>query len=156
LNGGGYHATVSALLVSDRDREYTVGLLRDHWVTGRLTAEEFEQRVAEACAARFSTDLWHALRWLPVDLPSPPKRGSGTAAVILSTLGWCVMLLTLGFGSPLALPLFIAGWVAGREAKRLSPGGAPTAAKVAQTLGLLGALASVLFIGGCAAIVASF
>jgi len=144
------------MLVSDQDREYTVGLLREHWLTGRLTAEELDQRVGEACAARYSTDLWRALRWLPVELPPPPKRGSATAAVILSALGWCVMFFTLGFGSPIALPLFGAGWVVGREARRLAPGGRSGAARVAELLGITGALASVLFIGGCAAIVANF
>ena len=146
---------MSALLVSDRDRDYTVGLLRDHWLTGRLTAEEFEERVAEACAARYSTDLWRALRWLPVELPPPPRWGSGGAALILSGLGWCAMLFTLGFGSPLALPLFIAGWVAGREVRRSAPGGASGTASAAEALGIIGALASLLFIGGCAAIVAA-
>lgn len=145
---------MSALLASDQDRDYTVGLLRDHWLTGRLTADEFEQRVAEACAARYSSDLWHALRWLPVDLPPPPRRGSGGAALILSGLGWCAMLLTLGFGSPLALPLFIAGWVAGREARRSSPGGTSGTASAAEVFGIIGSLASLVFIGGCAAIVA--
>ena len=64
---------VATLLVSDREREYTVGLLRGHLVSGRLTTEEFEQRVAEACCARYSKDLWRALRFLPVD-GSPPVR----------------------------------------------------------------------------------
>jgi Domain of unknown function (DUF1707) len=145
---------VSTLLVSDQDREYTVGLLRQHWVTGRLTADEFEQRVGEACAARDSTDLWRALRWLPVELPRPPKRGSGTVAIILSTLGWCAMFFTLGFGSPVALPLFVAGWAAGREARR-APGGGSGAATAGEVLGITGALVSLLFIAGCAAIVAS-
>jgi Domain of unknown function (DUF1707) len=142
---------VSTLLVSDRDREYTVGLLREHWLTGRLTVEEFEQRVGEASAARYSTDLWRALRWLPVELPPPPKRGSGTAAIILSVLGWCAMFFTLGFGSPIALPLFVAGWVAGREARRSGPGGGGSGAAVAgEVLGITGAFASLAFIAGCA------
>ena len=146
---------MSALLVSDRDREYTVGLLRDHWVTGRLTAEEFEQRVGEACAARDSADLWRALRRLPVELPSPPRRGSATVAIILSALGWCAMFFTLGFGSPIALPLFVAGWATGREARRSAPAGGSGSATVGEVLGITGVLASLLFIAGCAAIVAS-
>jgi hypothetical protein len=147
---------VSALLVSDQDREYTVGLLRQHWLTGRLTAEEFEQRVDEACAARFATDLRASLRWLPVEPPGSSRRGSGTAAAILSALGWCAMLFTLGFASPLALPLFVAGWLAGRSARRSVPGGGPPAAVAGEVLGIVGVLACLLFIGGCAAILASF
>ncbi|MGH2761598.1 MAG: DUF1707 SHOCT-like domain-containing protein [Thermoleophilaceae bacterium] len=49
---------MTALLVSDREREYTVGLLRGHWLSGRLTADEFEQRVEEAWRARDAEDLW--------------------------------------------------------------------------------------------------
>jgi hypothetical protein len=146
---------VSTLLVSDQDRDYTVGLLRGHWLTGRLTAEEFEERVGEACAARYSTDLWRALRWLPVALPPPRTRGSGAAAIILSALGWCAMFFTLGFGSPIALPLFVAGWVAGREARRSAPDGRSGAAIAGEVLGITGALTSLMFIAGCAALVAS-
>jgi hypothetical protein len=147
---------VSAVLISDQDRDHTVGLLREHWLTGRLTEEEFEQRVGEACAARFSTDLWRALRWLPVELPPAPRRHSGAPGLILSSIGWCVMLFTLGFGSPLALPLFVAGWVAGREARRSAPGGGSGAGAAGEALGITGALVCVLLIGGCAAIVAGF
>lgn len=145
---------MSTLLVSDQEREYTVGLLREHWVTGRLTAEEFEERVGEAWMARSATDLWRALRWLPVD-SSRPRRGSGAAAIILSALGWCAMFFTLGFGAPLALPLFIAGWMAGREARRSAPGSRASGAVAGEVLGITGALVSVLFIAGCAAIVAA-
>jgi hypothetical protein len=143
---------VSALLVSDRDREYTVNLLRGHWLTGRLTAEEFEERVGEAWTARYSTDLWRALRWLPAEQAPARPRGSGIAAVILSAVGWCIMLFTLGFGSPLALPLFIAGWASGRESRRAAPAAAPTAATVGWALGMAGAFACLLFLAGCAAI----
>src|SRR3954453_994800 len=89
-------ASVSALLVSDQDREYTVGLLRSHWLTGRLTADEFEERVGEAWAARYAAELWQALRSLPVPQPVP-KRGGGAVALILSGLACCIMLFTLGF-----------------------------------------------------------
>jgi hypothetical protein len=144
---------VSALLVSDQDREYTVGLLRTHWLTGRLTADEFEQRVGEAWAARYSTDLWRALRRLPVEQSPAPSRGSGGAPLILSGIGWCIMLFTFGFGSPIALPLFIAGWAAGREARRSWPRRTSTAA-VGEAFGIAGTLACLLFFAGCAAIVA--
>jgi hypothetical protein len=142
---------VSALLVSDQDREYTVGLLRSHWLTGRLTADEFEERVGEAWAARYAADLWQALRSLPVPQPAS-KRGSGAAALILSGLASCIMFFSLGFGFPLALPLFVAGWVAGREARRSSPAGASSAAVVGEVLGIVGTLGCLLFVAGWAAI----
>ena len=125
---------MSALLVSDQDREYTVGLLRSHWLTGRLTADEFEERVSEAWAARYSTDLWRALRWLPMDAPAR-KRGSGAAALILSGLAFCIMFFTLGLGFALALPLFVVGWAAGREARRSAPAGSSGVARAGELLG---------------------
>ena len=144
---------VSMLLVSDQDREHTVGLLRGHWLTGRLTADEFEQRVGEAWAARCSDDLWRALRWLPVERPPVQKRGSGAAALILSGLGFCIMFFTLGLGFALALPLFVAGWLAGREARRFPPGGASGAAVAGELLGVIGTGVCLLYVAGCAALV---
>ena len=144
---------MSALLVSDQDREYTVGLLRSHWLTGRLNADEFEERVGEVWAARYVADLWQALRWLPVD-QQPARRGaSGAPALILSGLACCIMLFTLGFGFPLALPLFIAGWLSGREARRAAPDGRSGAAVAGEVLGIAGTLTCLLFVAGCAAIV---
>ena len=143
---------MSTLLVSDQDRENTVGLLRGHWLTGRLTAEEFEQRVSEAWAARSSEDLWRVLRWLPIERPPVQKSGSGAAALILSALGCCIMFLTLGLAFALALPLFVAGWLAGRRARRLSPGGAPGAAVAGQLLGAIGTGICLLYVAGCAAL----
>jgi hypothetical protein len=143
---------MSALLVSDQDREYTVGLLRSHWLTGRLTVDEFEERVSEAWAARSSTDLWRALRWLPVDPPAR-RRTSGAPALILSGLASCIMFFTLGFGFPLALPLFVAGWAAGREARRSAPAGSSGVARAGEVLGMVGTLCCLMFVAGCAAIV---
>jgi hypothetical protein len=144
---------VSALLVSDQDREYTVGLLRSHWLTGRITAEEFEQRVGEAWAARYAADLWQALRWLPVPQAPAARRGSGAVALILSGIGSCIMLFTFGFGFPLALPLFIAGWAAGRGERRSRPGGGSAAATAGEALGIIGTIGCLLIIAGLAAIV---
>ena len=140
------------LLVSDQDRENTVGLLRGHWLTGRLTAEEFEQRVGEAWAARSSEDLWRVLRWLPVESPPVQKRGSGPAPLILSGLGCCIMFFTLGLAFPLALPLFVAGWLAGREARRSAAGGASGAAAAGELLGVIGTGICLLYVAGCAAL----
>jgi Domain of unknown function (DUF1707) len=142
------------LLVSDQDRENTVGLLRGHWLAGRLTAEEFEQRVSEAWAARSSDDLWRALRWLPVERPPVRKRETGAPALILSGLGCCIMLFTFGLGFILALPLFVAGWLAGRETRRSAPGGAPGPAVAGELLGVMGTVVCLLFVAGCAALLA--
>lgn len=67
-------AALPPLRVSDLEREHTATLLREHLVAGRLTVAEFEERVAQAWAARFVDDLWEAVRELPVvrPMPGPP------------------------------------------------------------------------------------
>jgi hypothetical protein len=52
-------------LVADSDRELTVDELRGHLITGRLTAEEFEERVSAAQKARTRADLDAATIHLP-------------------------------------------------------------------------------------------
>jgi Domain of unknown function (DUF1707) len=138
---------VNALLVSDREREYTVSLLRGHWISGRLTAEEFEERVAEAWRARDAADLWHALRSLPVDrpAPAPPVRtGSAVASVVLGALGLCILTLSFGLLFIVSLPLSVTAWALGREARRsgASPAG--------EVLGVIGTVAATLLFAGCA------
>jgi hypothetical protein len=45
------------LRVSDADREQAVAALRDHLLAGRLTLEEFSERVEAALPARFGREL---------------------------------------------------------------------------------------------------
>ncbi|MGH2895531.1 MAG: DUF1707 SHOCT-like domain-containing protein [Solirubrobacteraceae bacterium] len=52
-------------LVADADRELTVDQLRGHLLSGRLTAEEFEERVSIAQKARTRADLDAATVHLP-------------------------------------------------------------------------------------------
>ena len=52
---------------SDADRERTIALLREHAVEGRLTLEEFTDRMSSATQARTSKELEALAR----DLPSP-------------------------------------------------------------------------------------
>jgi hypothetical protein len=54
---------------SDADRERTIALLREHAVEGRLTLEEFTDRMSSATLARTSDELEVLAR----DLPSPPR-----------------------------------------------------------------------------------
>jgi hypothetical protein len=139
---------VSALLVSDREREHTVGLLRGHWLSGRLTAEEFEQRVGEACRARFAADLWQALRWLPVDSPpvgaAPAKSASGGASLACAIAALCVLFFSFGLLFFLALPLAITAWGLGRQALRSAPPGHGGVAAAGHALGVVGTLLSAL------------
>lgn len=58
---------------SDDDRERTVASLREHLAQGRLSLEEFTQRMASAYAATTSTDLAELQRDLPVAPPEPRR-----------------------------------------------------------------------------------
>jgi len=62
------------LRASDADRERIVEQLRQHTADGRLTMEEFEQRMSAAYAAKTYGDLAQLTRDLPVDLGA---RGAG-------------------------------------------------------------------------------
>jgi hypothetical protein len=142
---------VSALLGSDREREYTVGLLRGHWLSGRLTAEEFEQRVGEAWRARFAADLWRALRFLPVEAspappapPAPAKSRSGTPSLVLGIVALCLLFLSFGLLFFVTLPLAITAWALGREARRSSPPGARGTAVAGEALGIACTLLSLM------------
>ena len=149
---------MATLLVSDREREYTVGLLRGHLLSGRLTTEEFEQRVNEAWHARYSQELWQALRFLPTEGIAPIRReSSGTAAAALAVgvAGLCVMVFTLGLLFPLGLPLGITAWALGRDARRNGAARARGIARAGEVTGILVSLWSALMLAGCAALVGS-
>src|SRR6266498_3999219 len=61
--------------VSDADREQTVKLLERHHVDGRLTWEEFSERMEAAFHARTREDLRRTLADLPpLDEPRPPAE----------------------------------------------------------------------------------
>jgi hypothetical protein len=141
---------VSALLVSDREREYTVDLLRGHWLSGRLTAEEFEQRVGEAWRARFATDLWRALRWLPVETPPVPmpdrsrRARSGTPSLVLGISAICLLFMSFGLLFFVTLPLGVTAWALGREARRSSPLGRRGTAVAGEGLGIAATTLSLL------------
>ena len=119
-----------ALRVSDGERDEVIELLREHRMAGRLDAEEHEERIAEACAARYGRDLQHALR----ELPGPPEPAgavvaappvfvqqrdeSGSAAIGFGITAMVVLLFTGGVGAILALPLGATGWVLGARSER--------------------------------------
>lgn len=52
--------------VSDEDRERSAEELREHMVAGRLTSEEYEERLGSVYAARTRSDLDELRRDLPV------------------------------------------------------------------------------------------
>lgn len=63
-------------LVADSDRERTIRDLSQHLVAGRLTTDEFEQRLAAAQSARTRAEIDVAR----ADLPLKPDDGSSASA----------------------------------------------------------------------------
>ena len=61
---------------SDHDRDTVVATLRDAFSEGRLTLEEFQDRMTGAYAGR----TWGDLRKLTVDLPVQPSLGADLPA----------------------------------------------------------------------------
>jgi Domain of unknown function (DUF1707)/Cell wall-active antibiotics response 4TMS YvqF len=61
-----------AILASDAEREHGVALLRDAVAEGRLTLEEFSDRVGAAQVARTGQDLAALTRDLPLPAPALP------------------------------------------------------------------------------------
>jgi hypothetical protein len=64
-------ATDDPIRASDSDREVVVAALREAYTAGRLTLDEFDERMSAAYASK----TWGDLRVLTVDLPSQPILG---------------------------------------------------------------------------------
>jgi hypothetical protein len=60
-------------LASDADRDSAIGVLNAAWAEGRLTADEYDQRLSVAYAAR----TWQQLDQLTADLPAQPAAATG-------------------------------------------------------------------------------
>ena len=82
---------------SDAERERSIALLRDAVGEGRLTLEEFSERVGLAHAAR--TD--HDLAGLARDLPGNPAESASPTAVSEAHRAFCSHLIRSG---PWSLP----------------------------------------------------
>jgi len=75
------------LLIGDVERERVVEALKQATADGRLTIDEFTERVGETYAARTLADLRHVLRQLPQSVraaaepfrPTPPPPAPATA-----------------------------------------------------------------------------
>lgn len=67
------------LRASNAERDRVIEVLRRHTADGRLTLEEFEQRVGEALAAMTRADLGPVLRDLPPLPPAAPVAARATA-----------------------------------------------------------------------------
>jgi hypothetical protein len=85
------------ILASDAEREHSIVLLRDAVGEGRLTLEEFSERVGLAQAARTDQELARLAR----DLPGDPAAASSSAAASEEHRALCSHLIR---GGPWSLP----------------------------------------------------
>ena len=113
-------------LVTDLDRERAVEQLRLHVGQGRLSLDEFGQRVDEALAAQTGAELAGALRGLP-RLRSAAELRRQRQSIVRPYLVVSALLVVIwaatGFGFP--WPLFpLVGWGLPvlRESARLRAG----------------------------------
>jgi hypothetical protein len=65
-------ATDDPIRASDADRDVVVDALREAYTEGRLTRDEFDERMSSAYAGR----TWGELRELTADLPVQPVLGA--------------------------------------------------------------------------------
>lgn len=75
-------ATTSGLRIGDADREAAAAALREHFAQGRLTMDEFQQRVELVFAAKTDHDLAAITCDLPLataPLAWPPTGAGGSA-----------------------------------------------------------------------------
>jgi hypothetical protein len=96
----------SSLRIADADRERLADELREHMVAGRLTQDEFEERLDTTYKAKTQADL-DALR---VDLPISPAAVQRSLAARRKHLR--VRLLQEGGGSLTASGVCVAIWLA--------------------------------------------
>jgi hypothetical protein len=64
--------TDDPIRASDADREVVVDTLREAYMAGRLTHDEFDERMSAA----YSSRTWGDLQQLTTDLPSQPLLGT--------------------------------------------------------------------------------
>jgi hypothetical protein len=100
------------LLVSDAEREQVTDELRGHYEAGRLTLEEFQQRLDEAHAARTETQLRHVLRQLPsASLPTVKLRDTRWRSLALQYALVNVIALLIWAASDADVHDFWPKWV---------------------------------------------
>ena len=160
----------SAIRASDADRERALDLLRAHWLAGRLTLEEYEQRCEDAARGRFLDDLNAALRELPYPPPehapapvpaaAPARRpkdpqASAVLSVVLGTLSLVGVLISFGLLFMLTLPASTWAWWLGRRTRRGAAGAARTLAALGEGLGAAATVLGCLALAACAAFVAA-
>jgi hypothetical protein len=107
--GGGRPVPARAIRASDAERERIAALLNRHHVDGRLTAEEFSERIETALGARTREELDALLVDLPSPEPSEPARPASPEPSRRRPGPPVVALVLLG----LAMLGAFVGWAAG-------------------------------------------
>ena len=126
---------------SDDDREASLSTLREHWIAGRLTLDEYEERCDEVAQARYVSELAAATRELPGPWrgPKPPTgRREATASVVLGSVGLVGLVFSVGFLVLLTLPASVSAWVLGRRGRKLAGDGRTGLALTGEVLGVTG------------------
>ena len=128
-------AAESGVRIGDAEREKVATDLREHYARGRLTLEEFQQRLDAVFAAKIDTDLVkitadlphtdpHAAPWPPsqpfsTGAPNYPigadqgtgsrRRGSRPFSYVWACLALCALaaLLIASFSWPFGAPKFL-------------------------------------------------
>ena len=109
---------------SDADRDAAAGLLNEAFAEGRLTADEHDQRLSAAYAAR----TWEQLRQLIADLPAPPGATQSAAPAMFAAPDLCLLCVLLMIVCP---PAGIALWLLSRGHPGTDPGAQLTPARPA-------------------------
>jgi hypothetical protein len=76
--------------IADTDRDRVVALLRLHCTEGRITLDEFSDRVGDVYAARTSVELDEVVRDLPVPWSDPAAAGAGDEPRRRRAVKWLV------------------------------------------------------------------
>ena len=156
-----------AVRAANADRERTVDVLKTGFTEGRLTQDEYNDRMGRAYEARTYGELAALTADLPVGqiLPTPPLAPNAWAPPAWAPPIWvppgppagrlgkanptAIASLILGLLVPLfavtAIPAVICGHRARAEIKRTGEHGSSMAA-VGLVLGYLGIIATVLFV----------
>jgi Domain of unknown function (DUF1707) len=112
------------MLASDADRDTAAGQLNAALAEGRLTADEHDQRLSGAYAAR----TWQQLDQLTADLPAPPAAATGQAAPgMLAGADLCLLCALLVVCPPAGIAWLFFSWHRARTDpdRRLARTGGP-------------------------------
>jgi hypothetical protein len=140
---------------ADVDRDRAVSFLTTAFTEGRLTKDEYDERVEQALHARTYADLDVVVTDLPGarNVASPPVvRPRGTNGLAIASLACGIAQFMLG---PLpTIPAIVFGHVARHQIRRTGEDGAGLAL-AGLILGWAAVIMGVLIVAGVAAVVAS-